>query len=102
MCLIDYVERINIDRVDVWVCVKPKCGVDYGEKEYYQIKNEILEIVNNCESDLFYNNYTGETKYKYAKAMCECGDNPENCEHWILGNDKSDFIEDDYLDFGTE
>lgn len=92
--LIEEVERINIDRWDTWVCVEPKCGIDYDIKTKKQIEKEILDIVNSCESNLFENNHTGETKYKYAKAVCECGDNPDSKEHWILGNCEYDFCEE--------
>lgn len=90
---IDYVERINDDRYDTWVCIKPKCGIDYNIEQAKQIEKEILEYVNNCKTEDFFNEHTGETKYKYGKPICECGDDMENKEHWMLGNDDIEFMD---------
>lgn len=88
--LIDYVERINDDRWDTWVCIEPKCGIDYDESQMKRIEKEILEHVNKCKTNEFYNSNTGNSKYKYAIPVCECGDNPVSKEHWILSNSEFD------------
>lgn len=94
MELIDFVERINEDRWDTWVCIEPKCGISYGEEEFHKIMNEILEFINSNEGKEFYNKNTGDKRYKYARYVCACGDDPQNKEHWIVGNNKIEFDEE--------
>lgn len=88
--LVDSVERICDYRWDTWVCIKLRCGLEYNEEQEKQIEKEILDIVNNCDSDLFYNKHMGEKKYKYAIYKCECGHNQNEKEHWILSNSEFD------------
>ena len=88
--LVDKVERIQDQRWDTWVCVKPNCGLEYDEQQQAQIEKEILNIVNNCESDLFYNKHTGDRKYKYAFPVCWCQDFIGSREHWILSNNEKE------------
>lgn len=88
MNLIDYVERIQTHRCDTWVCIKPKCGTNYTDKQAKQIEKEILEIVNSEESDLF-KNYFGIKIFKHAEFKCRCGNDPKLKEHWVLTNEEN-------------
>lgn len=83
MKYIDYVERISPKRCDTWVCIKPKCGIEYDETIEHEIEKEILEIVNAQDDDLFLNG-NGFKKFKKASYVCECGENSLENEHWIL------------------
>lgn len=86
MKLIDFVERIDDERYDTWVCVEPKCGIEYTEEQAKQIQKEILEIVNAEQTDLFMNK-SGEKRFKCAFFVCECGLYNHTREHWIVTND---------------
>ncbi len=83
---IDFVERVNDERYDTWVCVEPKCGIRSAEGASKEIEKEILEIVNAEQSDLFMNK-SGEKRVKFAHCICDCALHPYKREHWILTNE---------------
>lgn len=90
------VQRINDQRWDTWVCVDVIHAIEYGSGNYCEltalkcVEREILEIVNNCKTDEFYNKNTGERTYSKAKYKCECADHPNCREHWIVTNKEDD------------
>lgn len=88
--LVCSIERIKHYLWDTWICVEIKSGINYDSEKGKEIEREILEYVNKCETDEFYNSNTGNRKYKYASPQCECSDSPETKEHWILSNHEID------------
>lgn len=87
---VNTVERINAYRWNTEICVELKCGIDYTKEQYEQIKQDILEIVNNCSTNTFHNNCTGEKTYKYVNYLCECNLDKNHKEHFCLHNQQLD------------